>query len=1300
MALVVAWVALGTTSCENDIDTAREVERYGTLGDDMFGVICDRLGASSFTEDITGASYRAVCHYDENGQYANAVDLSVLPNPPNDRAREARRLSIGKMDRLVAYRAELIAAFNSAFPDVMIPDHTTPDPNDSVRLHDALLEFSQEITLLYDDNPVEPGGAPLMPSQTQALARLLGAFEASEAARAAMERFAGRLGYRPYDVALGAIRVALSYPALRAMGRAMVRVVASGGVAAPELQQALRTLEAELSTAERVVADLEPYRMSDPARVQPNRPRTAIEVAKAILLHEHEDFQAPGHRPRPIAVRDRRGFAVPAGNVPGQPGTVAPPFVDQNADGYADVDAHGRFVDANGGLIDPPFFVPDTMGMIPAGANPSDPYAPHLYEFVDTARTMVAAVARDLVPLVDPTKVADDGDPEPWMSEHETLMYALAGIHVLAGPREDVQYDYANDQRVPAGQPCEGCLAYRRFRAEDSPFPDMVHALGQLLAHPDSDAVLQGLLELFENHTDVVARTMGVALRIKEIADEHDARAAQGLEPLAELPYEVPVWDEMAQVLSEMVETPGLIAGLIDAMADDMIVGPHPQDPLIPDAPAAHHGETMADFMTYRDLYTYDPDDLNGPAINISDSPPSYADPHHPVDRLAPIRGDNRSMWERSMQLIYDTFGVKSCNKEGAKVYLGVGDTYWPLTGDGYEECGLFTFENTGAFYLNSMLPLNHPKRALLEIKADDLNTMLNYVTWFASLDEILHMSSGISGMGEHPTPKALNRLVFFGAYSDQFGQQPDYDAQNADTSTAKFINRDYGSGDVRGTLDNLCGPVCPENSRGVRHCTDVEDVNRVRDHGTIFSWERRGFSYFMLPQATAFANVGCNEAVTQCDRLDYTGESYFGDLIGILWRHWPGADHGDYCNSSGSPATNPRYCSEAGMNRYEPILAEVFAGDLIPALHAFSKVAAETEITIARGPRAGEVMTGGEIVEILARVMFSQQYAASVNMTDAAGNAGTTWVDGTPQAQVTPFAMFANALHRMDVAFQPETYCAGLGGPEYDACATDVTARQSKWKRARSQLVDQFLTVEGAGEASRFANAGATQTIIQVLKVLREQLNAQCPAREDGSPCTWAARELSRKVADALSRPAFAALADVMNELNADETARRETERFLTYALRDGTGGEALQGLLASLGDIVQIITADGDFTEIFRAASTAASPGADPEGPGVADRTVQVLHALTGDTYDRYHVLDYVLPALVTPMSTHRGLTPIEVIVNAVADINRIDATQTGPLTAADYQTVFRTVREFFASRTRGFEQLYYIVQNRPRE
>ena len=76
--------------------------------------------------------------------------------------------------------------------------------------------------------------------------------------------------------------------------------------------------------------------------------------------------------------------------------------------------------------------------------------------------------------------------------------------------------------------------------------------------------------------------------------------------------------------------------------------------------------------------------------------------------------------------------------------------------------------------------------------------------------------------------------------------------------------------------------------------------------------------------------------------------------------------------------------------------------------------------------------------------------------------------------------------------------------------------------------------------------------------------------------------------------------------------------------------------------------------------AAATAGDPGDDRPGRR-ADTTIKVLKALTDDEYDRYHVLDHVLPNLVTPMDDGR-LSPIEVFMDIIADVNRIDAASPG--------------------------------------
>jgi hypothetical protein len=1282
----IAVLAAVGPGCQ-EIDTERQALPKATLGDDIYGVMCDRLGAGAIAEDLTGASYHSICHYDAKGHYGDTIDESVLPPLRAEKAKAARRLAVAKMERMVAYRPLLVRAFNAAFPDVDIPDPGSDDPAATVRLHDALLRFTQDVTPLYDTNPYEAGQAPIMPMATDAFGRLFGAVESNDEARQALMRIAGRQGYRFHRVGMGAVRTLLAYPEMRPFVRAQLDVMGPSGTAVAELQNLLTTVKHEMLSADVTVAPEAPYLMVDAAAGQPNRPRSAMEVTARLLLDEHEDYRGTsGAPPRLLVRRDRRGFALPLGSNPGVAGTVPAPFVDTDADGFADVDGLGRFVgsDAAPLTIESPFAIPGVT-VAPAddlGVPEGSPFA-----YVDASRTLLAALSRDMVALVDPNEYAGEGAAEPWLEESETLMYALSGLMVLAGPREAAQYDHAADAIVAAGEACPvssepnpitgevlPCTEYQRFVGEESPIPDLVHAAGQVLAHPDSDIVLLGLMQLVEEHPNVVARVLGAALRIDQIAEEHDGLAAQGLEPKAELPYEIPVWDETAQVVSAMLQHPGLTAKLIAALADPVIVQTHTQPAQVTGPPAQHFGETLSAFMRFRDLYYYDPNDINGPAYNASDGWPSFANPHNEVDRTQPLTGDNRSMYERAIQLIYDGNRIRSCNKDGAKVYTGIGDIYYPPFST-YSECELFSFDNVGAVFLDSQLPSNHPKRFELEIKDGELQGLLDFIGSVTSQDAFLENASGIVGMTLHPTPVALSRLLFFGAHSEQFGNMPDHDVQNEGSDTAKFVTS---------SIEPLGTIVCTPNQNGVSHCSNaaMNDLARLRDRGVIFAWERLGFFQYLRPQLVAFAEVGCNADVSACDVDDYTGESFFLDLVTALWRHWPDMDHGSYCDHAAAK-DHPRYCSGAGISHYEPILADAFLTDFIPAIHEFAVVASQMQVTVQRGPRKGEVISGPEVIEMLVKILFDQKWAADAGITDRKGSSSTTWTDGTPQQQLTVYSLFADALHRMDAAFDGSS----------DPAAAE---RRSKWKRARSKLVDQFLQVAGDGNAARFENPATSRALLALLGVLREQVNANCPDRETTGQCDWAKHELGKKLGDAISRPVFASAMDLADRLNQHEPARRELERFLSYALQDADN-DALFGMLAALTDLVQLIASDADFAPIFRAVSNVASPSQSPDGPGCADRTIQVLKALSSDEYDRYHVMDYLLPALVTPMDGGAGLTPLEVIVDAIADIHRTDAALSTPLDADDYRFVMKTLREFMASDTRGMRQLYYIVEHR---
>jgi len=160
VGLGVTMLAAG--SC-NGFDTTRQGTN-ATLGDDIYGVMCDRVGASSIVEDPSGASYNAICHFDSTGAYGNKVDVTVLPAPSTPAETAARALSVAKLERMAQRRGDLIHAFNAIFPDVMMPDITSSNPNAQIRLHTALMAMTQALTPLYTSNPIDgPSADPLLP---------------------------------------------------------------------------------------------------------------------------------------------------------------------------------------------------------------------------------------------------------------------------------------------------------------------------------------------------------------------------------------------------------------------------------------------------------------------------------------------------------------------------------------------------------------------------------------------------------------------------------------------------------------------------------------------------------------------------------------------------------------------------------------------------------------------------------------------------------------------------------------------------------------------------------------------------------------------------------------------------------------------------------------------------------------------------------------------------------------------------------------------------------------------------------
>ena len=195
--------------------------------------------------------------------------------------------------------------------------------------------------------------------------------------------------------------------------------------------------------------------------------------------------------------------------------------------------------------------------------------------------------------------------------------------------------------------------------------------------------------------------------------------AAQGAEPAASLDYTVPIWDQMAQVLQRIVERPGLTQRLLGALADPSVVSQQET--------SANEGDTLAAFATYRDFMTYDPNNINGPPLNTSVGGTSTALPQTRVNRNQPLNGNNRSLLQRSFQVIHDAHNARLCNKPDAYIegqttipIIGTINLEWPAFGAaGYDECQLFQIDDAAAFYLDTILPAGHSKKSVMPLELE-----------------------------------------------------------------------------------------------------------------------------------------------------------------------------------------------------------------------------------------------------------------------------------------------------------------------------------------------------------------------------------------------------------------------------------------------------------------------------------------------------------------------------------------------------------------------------------------------------
>lgn len=1137
-----------------------------------------------------------------------------------------------KVNALGHFRAELVAGLDQAMPE---PLHDRLDG----LLIDLLPLYGADGTGQRDamGRPVilTPDGGTalgedLLPRTTRSVSTLFGAMATDVPLLNALSRASFRQGYRHPAAAFGLLRPVLGYARTDAVLGDTLRIVRAAREGAPEgAGHATFNTLLETLRAEAVAA----------GPSADTRTGTTLD-ATLDLVFRGESSLGTG-RPNLIVRRDARGMAF-VNSVNGQ---LPAPFADEDRDGLADVRS-GQFVRGATPVDAPTPFATRFSREVPRDpqGRAVDANGAPLYRTVDLDQTVLGTLARQLPPLL--------GGPG---HRDVAAMDLLHGASLFFGARRDATRAYTGSDAV----------RYRQFAADNAPLVDLIHAVGVLLSHRDAGQYLALMRQLTTAEREaVLARLLGAMLAIDAAADRYpavrmDARSA--------------IWDDVMDVVRRIAEEPGLLEDLLDATARlrEPISAQGAWEPRCAGTvPADNLSRAFSAYAANRDRVEPTWSGNLNAHVDVTLSQrvdPARADTTNLANRGA--ADDNRSVLARLFHLVDDLNGAEICNRQGGTVRIfprAYGVPLGPISVPGiprYDRCRLLRVPDAAAFFVRAVAGGN---RAVLAV---DLGGFLDTLTDAArrvginidgTLDGLIERQSGIAGLTSLPSPYAIARLVF----------QP---------TPSEFIT------------DITDAPVVRNSEGYVQASATAADRQRfevARAHpGTIFVWESYCFYDSIRPLAVAFArhdrignrldpalSPGADPQSVAPAIVDTSrGSRLFSDLLSAFHRHWPSAQAGTYQSRTRCERCREgvNYSLAENARQYEPIVSQALQTELLQAL---SGATAEIRaIQLANGRRGTDAMASliRALVDPNARGIDAMP-GFTTAVSNREGRSATLWSDGSTPARATLFTLFADAFNAMDPLLAADN------------------ARRASWESARSAMVDQVIAINGTGTAARFQNRGTPGLTRQLVGWAADRVEAH---RAAGDVAPWA-RGLSGRFAETVRGPLFATGLDLMLTFREDADARARMAELLTWLLNEqgGTAREAspFATTTASVGDLLQVMRADGEVDPILHAVAPAFVPrtGTTAMGLTFLDRS----RAL-----DQTRVLVEVLGNMVRRPTAGDGPEPLTALADAIADTQRERPGERTPLSRQDVFVLLRTLTEFFSDDRRGLEQFYSIVNQR---
>ena len=917
-----------------------------------------------------------------------------------------------------------------------------------------------------------------------------------------------------------------------------------------------------------------------PAPMLAANERSTLELARGLMFTQDALFGSGTQHY--VLTRDDRGIALPLG------GAVVAPFVDHDGDGLADIDALGRFVDGSGTLLalPHPFATRGERG-VPhdVGGRPLTMSGAQIYEYLNADETMLAGVMREGV---------------PWFrGDHPVILDLTHGLPTLLGTPAAATHAYGS-----------ATLNYPGFDTTTSSAVDVVYALGAILARPSTEPLLHSVETLLRDHEGAAAGVVDSAHFLLNHSD---------LYPNAAMAQPNVFWDDMIELAIRFAHVPGMLEAILRTFADPR---------------SAPLGEIYGDLMRFRDRIDFDPANVNGTPIGFPLD--------QRVDRSMPDVDGNESLFERSIALIDGLNGVEVCNREGAVLHLrllGLSLTY-PLFGASYRRCELMRIPNVAAAYSEAILG-----NYTLPINDAILNAAMSAMGAVGlSPDDLLEQSSGIHGLTRHPTPQALNRLVFWGTQLNARGQP-----------NSLFVH-------------DLIDPVIDQHGQDVA----------ATYHGTIFAWEDPRFYAAMTPLLQVLHDPRFINGSA--------GHYAFGDLLGTIYRHWPTRSHWHTSSVPGSMTFNHQ---DDGRS-YEELLADGFVeGRLVRNLQTASSTLSGMRI----GGQSGLTILASAAEELL-------DPARNPGLTTRSGATSYMANDGSRMMGVSPVQLLLEGLRHADRDFaaappdRGEAFHRGRNALTLQLLNTDGGGAYTFHDpRARALVLailpflrDRILDHQGRGDLTQWSHDLPTDTantiagpIVGGLVRLLDRIQSD-PAARDALVALLAYLVDETSGNDAFLATLFAG-ADLLQVFGDDADIVP-----IAHALASALAPNA-RPLVAGMHPVPDAAscphgTLPTDTTQPYTSCGVAA------DALGLVRELQQI---------DTRHVLHRLLANLVALPTDGTEETPLEVILDVMSQVNRVRPGQTTDYDSNDYHHALGESAGFMRDHRRGMERLYEVIQHR---